>query len=101
MRLIDADYLKQALSSNCKPELCPDYENAWCKTCCPHNDFENIIDDVPTVKTRPRGKWILCQDTYFSRCSICGDIWLNEECKNYCSNCGADMRGEENDTKRT
>ena len=50
---------------------------------------EDGLNDI-----RPHGKWILCDDTYFSKCSICGDIWLNEECGNYCSNCGADMRGE-------
>lgn len=50
------------------------------------------IDKAPTVNdTIPQGKWILCEDTYFSKCSICGDIWLNEECGNYCSNCGAKM----------
>lgn len=113
MRLIDADYLKQALSSNCKPELCPDYENAWCNTCCPHNDFENIIDAVPTVKIteeqaidklyetgwiirhdkemteRPQGKWIIEHD--WVHCSSCGHE-QNYPSK-FCPNCGADMRG--------
>lgn len=51
------------------------------------NDYA-VADDF-----RPQGKWILCEDTYFSKCSICGDIWLNEECGNYCSNCGARMNG--------
>ena len=95
MRLIDADYLKQALSSNCKPELCPDYENAWCKTCCPHNDFENIIDDVPTVKTRPQGEWIN-QFIGGNECVMCSECKLHFDIgTNYCPNCGADMRGKE------
>ena len=100
MRLIDADYLKQALSSNCKPELCPDYENAWCKTCCPHNDFENIIDDVPTVKTRPQGEWEFdSEHTEFGnpygayKCSCCGGH--SSDKYPYCFWCGADMRGKE------
>lgn len=42
---------------------------------------------------KTQGEWILCEDTYFSKCSICGDIWLNEECGNYCPNCGAKMKG--------
>lgn len=74
---------------------------------------KDLIDNAPTVDwefyynhgykqaerdlKRPHGKWILCEDTYFSKCSICGDIWLNEECKNYCSNCGAYMREEASD----
>ena len=49
------------------------------------------------IHERPQGEWILCNDTYFSKCSICGDIWLNEECKNFCTNCGADMRKEGSD----
>ena len=49
--------------------------------------------------TRPQGKWILCNDSYFSKCSICGDLWLNEECNNYCPNCGAYMRSDNNGKK--
>ena len=54
--------------------------------------YKQAILDGKTNFSRPQGEWILCEDTYFSKCSICGDIWLNEECGNYCSNCGASMR---------
>ena len=48
-RLIDADALKTALKSNCKPELCHDYNTAWCESCCRTNEFEDLIDNAPTV----------------------------------------------------
>lgn len=46
-RLIDADALKKALKSNC--DLCNDKNTNWCERCCPHNDFEDLIDDAPTA----------------------------------------------------
>lgn len=48
MRLIDADALKKALHSNC--DLCHDKNTNWCENCCPHNDFEDLIDNAPTVE---------------------------------------------------
>ena len=114
MRLIDADALKQALKSNCKPELCPDYKNCWCEACCPHNDFVDLIDDAPTVEEksyamgyqdgledglqdiRPQGKWIWretgtsnCRYGYFT-CSNCS--FVSKAKQNFCAECGADMR---------
>lgn len=49
MRLGDLDALKEALKSGCKPELCHDYNTAWCKNCCRVNDFEDLIDNAPTI----------------------------------------------------
>ena len=49
--------------------------------------------DVREVK---RGHWIEFR-TEHGKCSICGntvDLTRPEEC-NFCSNCGADMRGDE------
>ena len=81
MRMIDADKLKESLKSNCNT-LCPDKNTNWCEHCCPLNEFEDLIDIAPTVKTftlleieenyrkglekglseweteRPQGKWI-------------------------------------------
>ena len=49
--LISREALKKALKSNCKPELCGDYGKDYCRICCPHNDFEDLIDNAPTVET--------------------------------------------------
>ena len=107
MRLIDADALKQALKSNCKPELCPDYKNCWCEACCPHNDFVDLIDDAPTVEEksyamgyqdgledglqdiRPQGKWITRTDdngvNYRFYCSCCDrEVMLITDYFHYC-----------------
>ena len=81
VRLIDAEALKKALKSNCKPELCHDYNSAWCESCCPHNEFEDLIDEAPTVEytfeeafqktvcekrlyrpARPQGEWVRKED---------------------------------------
>lgn len=49
MRLIDADALLEVLKANCGT-LCNDKNTDWCEYCCPHNDFEDLIDNAPTVK---------------------------------------------------
>ena len=49
MRLIDADALLKALKANCGT-LCNDKNTDWCEYCCPHNDFEDLIDNAPTVE---------------------------------------------------
>lgn len=96
MRLIDADYLKQSLSSNCKPEICPDYQNAWCEACCPHNDFENLIDDAPTVEPK-QGEWIDQSENYgYAECPFCHELTTCNEDNidelNFCWKCGAKLR---------
>ena len=87
-RFIDADKLKKhyawwATSGN------PDLEQQ-------KKDFDVIVDLQPTVEAEPtkRGRWI--EDEYgIPHCSECGTI-NNTVYKNYCPNCGADMRGGEN-----
>ena len=61
--LISREALKKALKSNC--DLCHDKNTNWCEHCCPLNDFEDLIDNAPTV-------YPICED-------------------NAC-NCGASMR---------
>ena len=97
MRLIDADRAKKRLREDC-PE-CTVNGSSFCKTECIINLRCKFLDEQPTVEKKKKGQWILCDDTYFSKCSICGDICLNEECWNYCSNCGAYMRSNNNGKK--
>ena len=47
VRLIDANALKEALKSGC--ENCSDANTNWCEHCCKINDFEDLIDNAPTV----------------------------------------------------
>lgn len=55
MRLIDADALKEALRANCE-SLCPDKNTNWCEHCCPHNEFDDLIDNAPTIAEYIKGK---------------------------------------------
>lgn len=117
MRLIDAEALKKALKSNCKPELCGDYGKDYCKHCCPHNDFEDLIDNAPTVDLwqlrqettenalkkaevlykRPEGEWYYNYQNGW-HCSICNNsvkdmpTVMGKANFAFCPNCGADMR---------
>lgn len=96
--LISREALKKALKSNCDT-LCNDKNTNWCEHCCPLNDFEDLIDNAPTIKTftladieeqyrkglekglseweteRPQGEWIMQRhdlDGCFYTCSNCG-----------------------------
>ena len=59
------------------------------------------LELVPSAD-RPRGEWIFrrefVEDTPFTghRCSNC-NYWKNMGIWNFCPNCGADMRGEDNE----
>ena len=60
------------------------------------------FDDLPHADVQPvrHGHWTLQEDRTkklygWHICSECG-AWIGEP-TNYCSNCGADMRGEQND----
>lgn len=75
--LISRESLKKALKSNCTPELCHDINTAWCDRCCRTHEFEDLIDEAPTVEAftpeqvkelvdlnrklseeRPAGEWV-------------------------------------------
>ena len=96
--LISREALKEALKSGC--ERCSDANTNWCEHCCKINDFEDLIDDAPTVE----------QEVY-----ITGEDYnlymrgYNQARKdferprgmeeviggNFCWNCGAYMKGKE------
>lgn len=66
------------------------------------SEVKLTIDNAPTVEKRPKGEWIKKIDhvgfvSYI--CSECGDELELEDCSDsyYCANCGADMRGDNND----
>ena len=95
--LISREALKKALRSNCTPEICHDCNTSWCRFCCPHNDFEDLIENAPTVEQRPRGNWVedWREDLDFKSkkgwtCSFCK--WRTTYgTPNFCMNCGAQM----------
>lgn len=90
MRLIDADELLTAFPIDDEPMLT--------KSC-----VRMTIRHMPTIESEVQpvrhGHWTLQEDRTkklygWHFCSECG-AWIGEP-TNYCSNCGADMRGEQN-----
>ena len=82
MRLVDADELKTAFP-------CGEYVRT--------ESVRATIDHMPSAEPRKKGKWLLVDAGYYDyvKCSQCGEtlFWG----KNFCPNCGADMREGEED----
>ena len=63
---------------------------------CFINDTIKYIQEQPTIEAEPvvHGEWIL--DEYGNpHCSVCEHV--QDAPTNYCSECGADMRGDQNE----
>lgn len=60
-------------------------------------DLLGDITNVPAADVQPvkRGRWIETDCGMFYECSECGNIQEFE--RNFCDECGADMRGEDNE----
>ena len=80
--LISREALKEALKSNC--DLCNDKNTNWCEHCCPLNDFEDLIDNAPTVEAPTE----LCGDCRFLKdCETCEEkLRPQDKCEN-CMTC--------------
>ncbi len=64
------------------------------------NDFEEVIDAVPTADVAPvrHGHWIY--ENFYTHCSVCGkmaiyDKYGQEVESDYCPRCGAKMGGDD------
>lgn len=83
-RPIDADALKEKINTA-----------FW-------SEIEKIIDSEPTVDVRPKGKWVNIyqldlEGRMIAQCSSCCEkIYFYGSILNFCPNCGADMRDEQN-----
>lgn len=95
MRLIDADALKDKIEIEVNNNV-----GSYCDGLL---GAEILIDNAPTVDllmargtngvvipiTRHTGEWIEFKGGYY-KCDKCGEVERAK--KNYCSNCGAEMR---------
>lgn len=89
MRLIDADALEDYIGSE---------ESGLCEAREFQHDYIECIYEMPTIDPVKHGHWIDIDVGY--ECSQCHvnriPYWLRRD--NFCSYCGADMRGSnEND----
>ena len=95
IRLIDANALKERYKTMLKiigKDNLLDFEQGKKYAFETAIDF---IDNAPTVEPkRPQGKWL--EHENYIECDQCHMRFLKDHLirKRYCSNCGADMRGE-------
>lgn len=94
MRLIDADAIDEVM-------LDLNFNRDFGITRGEYKLIDSVLSEFPTIEERKKGRWIAGQ------CSICGcDIpayiidwkWQKDMDANFCPNCGADMRGERDET---
>ena len=109
MRLIDADVLyeraceleAQALEYVGKIIHDDEKIEEWRKWSAILNErtaFKHDVYDAPTIEERKKGKWIDKSgdiEGAWNYCSVCGEQAI--DLYDFCPNCGADMRGENDD----
>lgn len=102
MRLIDGDALKEKIMKSLK--ACEEWQND-CSALLNTTDYYRakqgvqtfqmciaFLEKQPTIEERKRGKWI--KDGNKWMCDKCGELVYDDD-HNFCPNCGAYMRGEE------
>lgn len=84
-------------------QYCPDDDGSCSKAGADIREMLDKLEDLPPAQPeRKKGKWIRISDEPFAdrfECSECGKLPPIENYEwrlsDYCPNCGADMRGEE------
>ena len=95
-RLIDADELLKAIANSGLI-----WETNECLDVIETLAVKKIVDDAPTLEERPKGKWYYNYQNGW-HCSICNKsvkdmpTVMGKADFNFCPNCGANMKGEEN-----
>lgn len=94
MKLIDEDAVIKAIDKHTNSSLQLD------------EDITCILEEIPTIEERKTGEWIpsfggkFTGGAYWFSCSKCKRIVpeVRNGGWNYCPNCGADMRGGQNES---
>lgn len=102
MRLIDADALKEWVENWFTKNR---YYHPFAKNNnIPITELYDILEQMPSAQPeRKRGKWIVYkapdkQHCGLVKCPFCGEDMIAEADEyNFCPNCGAEMRGEQNE----
>ena len=108
MRLIDADALRDNLQALAYDDWNQGVTTSWADA---YSEVADMVEEMPTIE-RKTGRWISAMDDEpvvikdgspdkSCHCSECGE-WLvaSDEYDvkgNFCPNCGADMRGREDE----
>lgn len=99
MRLIDADKLKIDLRTSNDCQNCPYNGQSLCRKSCPVNEFADLVDRQETIELlRPHGEWQEPFESNGKTYHKCTNCHISSELilfGNFCPNCGADMRGGE------
>ena len=119
MRIIDGDALKEKIMQSLK--ACEEWQND-CSALLNTTDYYRakqgvqtfqmciaFLENQPTIEERRNGEWIVAEDGMI-HCTVCEKIptnkimdrvktlyYINPLNMNFCPNCGADMRGEQDD----
>ena len=90
MRAIDGDTLIDWID--------PGHLRHPSELCFSELDVVNMINHAPTIEPeRKKGKWIkVCEYKYQYKCDRCGETFVGAW--DFCGNCGADMRSEDERT---
>ena len=101
MRLIDADRLKEEIVEAGQGSTRYRIGEFWELN---RNEIWKVIDEQPTVEERKKGRWLRYgedgypnnEDTVFWQCDQCLEQYTGrtKRIPNFCPNCGADMRKE-------
>ena len=62
-----------------------------------HEAIEHILHVPPTTPKQNKGEWKVGAGMLY-RCTNCGNGYKDVYEYNFCPNCGADMRGEQNES---
>ena len=71
------------------------HSERWCGIM----DSRWVIVNTPSVSDRPQGEWIATRGQCGWKCSLCGTEYRMLKKGNFCSNCGARMKGADNETE--
>ena len=69
------------------------HSERWCVIM----DAKQIIINAPFMSDRPQGEWIATRSQCGWKCSLCGTEYRMLKKGNFCSNCGARMKGADDE----
>ena len=92
---------QQAIEAICMETCGVSLKTERCMVHC--TEVQTVEKLPPAQPERIRGRWLRHEDEdgehYGDKCSECGEWYVMPYGKtNFCPNCGAEMRGEQNDS---